>query len=127
MGEGRTSNLGALIVGFVGRCCHLTPPFDHRLVLLRLLMPLVAVTRLHANAVVICDGSDEQQSATLEQRPHSFASIRGRTIAEPTSKQVVNDGNAVKTTVKPNRRMSPRSAGPCFLEWVLGLPLPAVR
>jgi hypothetical protein len=37
-----------------------------------------AVTRLHANAVVICDGSDEPQSATLEQRPHSFASIRGR-------------------------------------------------
>jgi hypothetical protein len=40
-------------------------------------MPLVAVTRLHANAVVICDGPDEPQSATLEQRPHSVASICG--------------------------------------------------
>jgi hypothetical protein len=54
------------------------PEFDQRPVPLRLLMPLVAVTRLHANAVVICDGSDEPQSATLEQRPHSFAAIRGR-------------------------------------------------
>jgi hypothetical protein len=59
-----TSSLSALIVGSVAHWFHLTPPFDQRPVPLRLLMPLIVVTKLVANTTFA--KIEYSQSAKLE-------------------------------------------------------------